>query len=213
MRLNDLMNSRLRQPHGLPAAPTHRFQWIAVAFCLCLPGALVPAMAEEVVTLTAEADAGAAEGPAEAYYRWIDGEGRVQYTDFEPVGIPAQRISLTPSDEDQAPAITSAGEDGKSDPFHDQDAQILPIEHIGPCADARQQLAVLYAAVPVYRDDEGQYRAAWRGDTYRGERQWLDADDRTAAISRARAAVLHHCSDPKAVEREIEAFDSEVGKH
>ncbi|MGE0624580.1 MAG: DUF4124 domain-containing protein [Pseudomonadales bacterium] len=153
------------------------------------------------------------EGPADAYYRWIDRDGRVQYTDFEPVGVPAQRIPLTPPPAEDAPVIAGAGAQWQPDPFHDQDAQIVPIEHIGPCADARQQLAVLYAAVPVYRDDGGQYRAAWRGDGYRGDRRWLDADERTAAITRARGDVLRHCSDPAAFEREVETFDTEVGKH
>lgn len=169
--------------------------------------------AGETTTLTAGPDTTAPDGPADAYYRWIDQAGRVHYTDFEPVGVPAQRIPLTPPAEEDAPVIAGATADRQPDPFHDQDAQILPIEHIGPCADARQQLAVLHAAVPVYRDDQGQYRAAWRGDGYRGKRDWLDADDRTAAIGRARGAVLRQCSDPAAFEREVEAFDAELGKH
>jgi len=198
--------------------PTRRsLQRSLTGFCIvCLLGPMSGLSAEESApdakTLTAEPGAAAPEGPADAYYRWIDDAGRVQYTDFEPVGIPAQRIPLTPPAAEDAPVISSAGEDRQPDPFHDQDAQILPIEHIGPCADARAQLAVLYAEVPVYRDDHGRYRAAWRGDDYRGVRTWLDADDRTAAITGARNAVLRQCSDPTAVEREIEAFDAEVGK-
>lgn len=171
------------------------------------------ALAQEAGTLAAGPDTGAPEGPAVAYYRWIDSQGRVQYTDFEPVGIPAQRIPLAPPAADDAPVIVRAGEDRKPDPFYDQEAQILPIEHIGPCADARQQLTVLYATVPVYQDNRGQFRAAWRGDGYRGDRHWLDADDRTAAIARARDAVLQHCSDPTAFEQEVQAFESEVGRH
>lgn len=212
MRLNDPMHlfphqlgrSASRHPLVLRAA--------AALWLICLVGQPA-ALAQETGTLTVGQETTVPEGPAVAYYRWMDSRGRVQYTDFEPVGIPAQRIQLTPPAADDAPAIASAVEDRPPDPFHDQDAQILPIEHIGPCADARQQLAVLYAAVPVYRDEQGQYRSAWRGDTYRGERDWLDADNRTAAIARARNAVLRHCSDPTAFEQEVRAFESEVGKH
>ncbi|HEY5646940.1 MAG TPA: DUF4124 domain-containing protein [Pseudomonadales bacterium] len=151
-------------------------------------------------------------GPVAAYFRWIDGDGRVQYTDFEPAGIPSQRIPLAPPPADDAPAISRSAEDRPVDTFHHQDAQILPIEHIGPCADARRQLTVLYSDMPVYLDDRRQYRTAWRGDSYRGQRSWLGADDRTAAIARARDAVLAQCSDPDAFEKEVQAFESELGK-
>ncbi len=167
--------------------------------------------AEEVPLLdnaAAPADAGAAgAGNSGSYWRWIDAAGRIQYTDFEPVGVPAQEVPLTPpEDSSDAPALSSAQEDWQPDPFHDQDQQILPIEHIGPCADARQQLAVLHTALPVYRDVEGDYRAAWRGDDYRGDRVYLEAESRTAAISAAQAQVLAHCSDPAAFEAEVDAF-------
>ena len=145
------------------------------------------------------------------YYRWIDSEGQVHYTDFEPVGVPSQRIPLHPeTDVEDAPPLARAEEEWPPDPFHDQDLQILPIEHIGPCADARRQLAVLHAPLPVYRDESGSYRPAWRGDDYRGQRTYLDAEARTAAIRSARAAVLAHCSDPEAFKREVEAFRKTV---
>jgi len=215
MRLNDPMHPFPRHRRDVPNRRTLPLG--LAGFCLiCLLWPLTVLGAEgstpDGITLTEEPGTASPEGPADAYYRWIDDAGRVQYTDFEPVGIPAQRIPLTPPPEEDAPVISSAGQDRQPDPFHDQDAQILPMEHIGPCADARAQLTVLYAAVPVYRDDHGQYRAAWRGDDYRGERTWLDADERTAAITRARNSVLTHCSDPAAFEREVEAFDAEVGK-
>lgn len=151
-------------------------------------------------------------GPAQAYYRWLDREGHIQYTDFEPVGVPSELIPLSPEPSaEDAPMLSSAGEEWQPDPFNDQDQQILPIEHIGPCADARRRLSVLHAAMPVYQDREGAYRNAWRGDSYRGERRYLDAEDRTRAIVQARAAVLDQCSDPDAFAREVDAFKKEVG--
>ncbi len=150
------------------------------------------------------------EGPARAYYRWIDAGGRIQYTDFEPVGVPSELIPLTPEEDDDAPLLVSADGSRESDPFHDQDQQILPIEHIGPCAEARRRLTVLHSALPVYRDGAGGYRTAWRGDSYRGDRDYLDAESRTSAISAARNAVLEHCSDPEAFAREEAAFREEV---
>lgn len=150
--------------------------------------------------------------PAQAYYRWLDGNGHIQYTDFEPVGVPSELIPLSPDPSAaDAPILSSAGEDWQPDPFNDQDQQILPIEHIGPCADARRRLSVLHAAMPVYQDRDGAYRNAWRGDSYRGERHYLDAEARTRAIVDARAAVLEQCSDPDAFAREVEAFRKEIG--
>lgn len=145
------------------------------------------------------------------YYRWIDAQGHVQYTDFEPVGLPAERVPLAPPEADvDTPMLARPGDDWQPDPFHDQDEQILPIAHIGPCADARQQLAVLHAALPVYEDEAGEYRAAWRGDAYRGPRAYLDAETRTEAIGLARAAVRNACSDPQAFEQEVRAYQNEV---
>jgi len=165
--------------------------------------------AEETTELTNPA---AMEGPARAYYRWIDESGRIQYTDFEPIGVPAELIPLTPpEDEADAPPLVRADGSTTSDPFHDQDQQILPIEHVGPCADARRQLTVLHAALPVYLDERGLYRNAWRGDSYRGDRNYLDAESRNRAISDARTAVLTHCSDPDAFAREEEAFRESAG--
>ena len=189
---------------------TIRFAVLAAALLL---GSLLAnlALAEEAPELTATGDA-ADEGPATAYYRWIDASGRIQYTDFEPVGLPAERIPLEPAADD-APILSSAGESRASDPFHDQDQQILPIEHIGPCADARRQLGILHASLPVYVDQSGEYRNAWRGDTYTGQRLYLNADSRTTALAGARQAVLEHCSDPEAFAEEEAAFADEVGRN
>lgn len=192
--------------HSLPAL----FVLLAAA---CLPGTFLASTArvEQAPELTATGSS-ADPGPATAYYRWIDASGRIQYTDFEPVEVPAERIPLNPETDD-APILSSAGESRTSDPFHDQDQQILPIEHIGPCADARRQLGILHASLPVYVDQSGEYRNAWRGDTYKGQRLYLDAETRTTAISGARQAVLKHCSDPQAFAEEEAAFADEVGRN
>ncbi len=146
------------------------------------------------------------------YYRWIDQNGRVQYTDFEPAGVPSQRVEMKSAAEtDSETPILQAGEhDRKPDSFHDQDAQILPIEHIGPCANARQQLAVLHTGLPVYLTTGGGYRPAWRGDRYRGERRYLSDEERQSAISSARIGVLESCSDPEAFQEEVRSFKQAV---
>lgn len=167
---------------------------------------------QEARKLAPEDSQFAEEGPAQAYYRWLDGAGHIQYTDFEPVGVPSELIPLSPETANEdAPMLSSAGEDWQPDPFNDQDQQILPIEHIGPCADARRRFSVLHAAVPVYQDQQGAYRNAWRGDSYRGERSYLDAEARSRAIGQARRDVLAQCSDPDAFAREVDAFQKEVG--
>jgi hypothetical protein len=161
--------------------------------------------------LSAEPAAQAPAAEENVYYRWIDDQGTVQYTDFEPVGVPSQRVDLDPvEDPDEINVLRAAESEWAPDAFHDQDDQILPIEHIGPCADARRQLAVLHAELPVYRDAEGAFRNAWRGDLYRGERRYLEPEERAAAITATRRQVLDACSDPRAFSREVETFRERI---
>jgi hypothetical protein len=187
----------------------------AIALMLISALMTVQARAEEPAAppeLSASGSAGEAgdEGPATDYYRWIDSNGTIQYTDFEPVGVPAERIPLGLAAEDDAPVLSSATQEQPSDPFNDRGQQALPIEHIGPCADARRQLAILYSALPVYTDESGSHRNAWRGDPYKGERLYLDAEARTQAINTARGEVLAQCSDPEAFAREEATFQEQV---
>lgn len=195
------------ETYSLPARMT-----ILLA-AVCIGSVLAgPASAEEKQTDAPELSGEslpAAEGPATAYYRWIDASGRIQYTDFEPVGVPAERIPFD-LQTDEAPMLSGTAEARDSDPFHDQDQQILPIEHIGPCADARRQLGILYSTLPVYTDQSGEYRNAWRGDSYKGERVYLDAEARTDAVTEVRSDVLEHCSDPEAFAREEAAYREKV---
>jgi len=189
--------------------PTQLYLLIALVGLVsgALPGVVFP----EETLLTGDARQ---EVPVEnVYYRWIDSDGRVQYTDFEPIGVSSQRVELKPEEEavQNQMMLRSADNDRQSDSFHDQDDQILPIEHIGPCANARQQLTVLHSELPVYVSEQGNYRTAWRGDAYRGERVFLVEEERQAAIDTARAAVLGNCSDPAAFEEEVDAFRKSVG--
>ncbi len=210
-------SSRAQSVNTIPSPIT---PVIALVAALLVGGSLAShtSVAAEVPELSApelSAEAlSASEGPATAYYRWIDAAGRIQYTDFEPVGVPSERIPLDLQTEaDDAPVLSSAAQDRTPDPFHDQDQQILPIEHIGPCADARRQLGILHASLPVYADESGEYRNAWRGDDYKGERRYLDAEARTEAVAAVRNDVLEHCSDPEAFAREEAAFKEEMGRN
>lgn len=179
---------------------------LAVLLLSCFTGISHAADARELTNDTATAG----ESVDNVYFRWIDQQGRVQYTDFEPVGIPSQRIELDEEDADATLMLESAEVGLQPDSFHDQDDQILPIEHIGPCADARQQLTVLHSELPVYVSASGEFRNAWRGDTYRGERLFLEAEERMAAIASARTQVLNVCSDPDAFQQEEKAFKDKV---
>ena len=148
------------------------------------------------------------------FYRWIDQHGQVQYTDYEPAGVSSQRVEMQAAagaDSDlDAPVLQRGEEVWQPDPFHDQDDQILPIEHIGPCANARQQLTVLHTELPVYEATDGAYRPAWRGDSYRGERQYLSDEERQSAISDAQTGVLKACSDPEAFQEEVRTFKQAI---
>lgn len=180
------------------------YRFIVQALSIALLAASVNAQDAEL------SGADLVETETTVFFRWIDQLGRIHYTDFEPSGIPSQQVEMLEleemTDADEAPMLRSASNGRRSDPFHDQDQQILPIEHIGPCADARQQLAVLYAELPVYQEQGGAFRTAWRGDTYRGERRYLAADERQTAIAAVRTEVLTSCSDPQAFQSEEAAF-------
>lgn len=160
--------------------------------------------------LSNESATATAEPEQHVYYRWIDHAGSVHYTDFEPVGIPSQRLELDAPDDGEAINVIRSESDRTPDAFHDQDDQILPIEHVGPCADARRQLTVLHSRLPVYRDASGAFRTAWRGDSYRGERRYLETEERAAAIAAARRRVRETCSDPAAFDAEVETFRSRI---
>jgi hypothetical protein len=148
------------------------------------------------------------------FYRWIDQHGQVQYTDYEPAGVSSQRVEMQATSDGNseldAPVLQRGEDVWQPDPFHDQDDQILPIEHIGPCANARQQLTVLHTELPVYEATDGVYRPAWRGDSYRGQRQYLSDEERQSAISDARTSVLDACSDPEAFQEEVRTFKQSI---
>ena len=135
------------------------------------------------------------------YYRWVDRNGQVQYTDFEPEGIPSEPLDLTPDESNLPPGISVQTDSPGLDAVDRQDNQIVPIEQIGPCGDARAQLALLHSRGPVYLD----------GDVYRplpqdARRAPLDDEARGQAIRAAQQGVLTHCGDPAAIEQEREAF-------
>jgi hypothetical protein len=72
------------------------------------------------------------------------------------------------------------------------------------CFDARKQLVVLQTQMPVYRDSDGQIRAAWKYDTYIGEREYLDAAARAKEVANTNQLISTLCQRPDdAAERAI----------
>jgi len=143
------------------------------------------------------------------YYRWIDQQGGVRFTDFEPDGVPSVRVE--PETERAAEIANLPILERARDPVEPaipagSDGQVVAITHIGPCADARQLLALLHTDLPIYRNASGSYTRSDPPSASGGVAVALSAEQRSAAISVARSGVLQSCSDPAAFAEEQRLF-------
>jgi len=65
------------------------------------------------------------------------------------------------------------------------------------CLEARKQLAVLQELhLLAYRDEQGEFRAKWKYDTYQGKREYLDDGMRASTIEQAREKIIANCKNP-----------------
>lgn len=151
-------------------------------------------------------------------YKWVDKDGKVHFGDKPPQGMESERMQVEPS---AVPVQPDEGElrrrrlleQAEKDAARRIEAQRARAaaeqaekeEHLAQeqrCLEARKQLAVLQEQLPVYRDEEGKFRAKWLHDTYQGERKYLDDAIRTSEIKRARQKIATNCQRPDDAEEQ-----------
>jgi hypothetical protein len=144
-------------------------------------------------------------------YKWYDEEGRVHYSDTPPQNIECEEIEIKQDDR--------ADCDDKDNYAQRREKALIEAERRieqrrkriaekaardeshrsirAQCLESREQLEVLKMRMPVYRDDKGKFRAAWRHDAYRGERSYLDEEERMHEIQYARKMIDNYCQFPE----------------
>lgn len=144
-------------------------------------------------------------------YKWYDEEGRVHYGDTPPQNIECEEIEIKQDDRadcDDKDSYAQRREkalmeaERRIEQRKQQQAEKTARNKSRrlirkQCTESREQLEVLKTRMPVYRDDNGKYRAAWRYDAYRGERRYLDEEERRREIQRTRKMIDQYCRYPE----------------
>lgn len=113
------------------------------------------------------------------YYKWVDANGTVHYTQQPPQGQPSQRISVdSGSGITLPPEATRSADDGRS--LQEADARYKQ----QACAAARENLRLL----------ESGRRMIVSGGVDEGTK--LTADQRAKALADARAQIAETCGKP-----------------
>ena len=145
-------------------------------------------------------------------YKWVDEEGNVHYSDQPPLDAESERVQLdytTGSNGDPSEALqrvleqpeTAAerrSEERQAASAGKEAERAARVAQDQRCLETRMQLAVLQEQLPVYRDEEGKFRARWRlrPDTYQGERKYLDDAARASEIERTQQHIRVNCQHP-----------------
>ena len=153
-------------------------------------------------------------------YKWVDKEGKVHFSDSPPADTKVEKVAVKETvvgepdegemrrrrllEQANADAATRLEERRQTSATRQAQEQVKNIEEQA-CMDARVQLEVLKEEAPVYRDDQGKWRASWQYDTYRGERAYLNDRDRPTMLERARKNVEAHCEKPDDPKAQAEA--------
>lgn len=153
------------------------------------------------------------------FYKWVDDQGRTHYSDERPkneqIEVKKIRVRTTTNAQDATDnetenlSQTAARDDTDNtektlaDTQADSDAnetqqKLTAIDTAKQqrCEQARTELLILNKDIPVYLDDTEQYRLNWAGDTYTGERSYLDDEERETARNKAKEAVAEFCQKP-----------------
>ncbi len=141
-------------------------------------------------------------------YKWVDEEGQTHYGDKPPAGTKSETLRPPPpvsSEEaakqrerlEQAEREMEARMDERRSKAAVKKAEKLERASIREqCLALRRELDVLDSGHPVYRDEKGSFRVQWLNDPYRGERRYLDEDERSEEIERVRGEITADCGDP-----------------
>lgn len=140
-----------------------------------------------------------------AIYKWVDEEGRIHYSDEPTEKHKTKEVEVEqgPSPEEidkareRAEKLKQRSLEEPAKEAVDQSGNENRLAQEQYCLEARQQLAVLQEMhLPVYRDEQGKFRAKWQYDTYQGKREYLDDAMRASAIDQAREKVAANCKHP-----------------
>ena len=162
----------------------------------------------EFLTLLAIALSSSATIAATDVYKWVDEDGNVHYCDSPPEGVEVERIDIAPAPCAQATAADGDQLETADDRYRrlkqEREAAAAgraaddrsAIEREDRCAYLRKQLISLQQQLPVYRDEEGNFRTLSRYDAYDGKRQYLDDAERKKEIARVERDIELACEDP-----------------
>lgn len=144
-------------------------------------------------------------------YKWVDQDGKVHYSDAKPPDAQAEEIRVEKpevSDPDEGElrrrrlleqadidAARRVEEKRTEKAAREVQQQALEVAQQA-CLKARIRLEILGEQLPVYADSEGNLRASWEFDTYKGPRQYIDDANRSTALAQAKQAVEDNCDKP-----------------
>lgn len=154
-------------------------------------------------------------------YKYVDANGNVVFTDEPPADIEVESVDLPSFDPPSTP--TPVGR-VKRPPEPNQDfdkakrqridnlVQEQVSAHERRCNEARVALEVLHQGMPVYLVGDGDYRAAWYGDTYEGSRTYLSEKQRSSAIDEQLRKLAFNCADPLSEDRQEQASSNWINE-
>lgn len=144
-------------------------------------------------------------------YRWVDKDGRIHYSDKPSSQFESRRVRTESTDvpkqtdegealrrlrEQSEQATKNRSEAQRARSAAEQAANEERLAQEQRCLKARKQLAVLQEQLPVYRDEKGEFRAKWSGDTYQGKREYLDNATRASEVKVVRQNIATYCENP-----------------
>jgi hypothetical protein len=146
-----------------------------------------------------------------AIYKWVDAEGNVHFGDAPPRGQQAEPVAVEVprhghpdegerrrlellQEAEQAVRERLAARERQA---AEQDAAATArAQRQDECLSARIRLELLRDQRPLYWDDQGALRGAWKYDTYKGPRSYLNYQERAVELARAQARVEEVCDHP-----------------
>ena len=154
-------------------------------------------------------------------YTYTDADGNMVFTDEPPAEVESRIVELPPYGPPSTPTPIgrvrrpSISEQESGDPEQERIKSLVQEQesaHERRCTEARVALEVLHQGMPVYSVRDGEYRAAWEGDTYEGNRAYLDEEQRANAIDGQLRKLARNCSDPLNEDQQDQAADDWLRK-
>lgn len=144
-------------------------------------------------------------------YKWVDKDGTIHYSDHPPQDAQSETLEIESTDVSNRPGgnerqerilkqiggeTESSTEDKRVEFTVEDTRNDVRFVREQRCLEARKEFEVLQEQMPVYRDEEGHLRAHWRGDTYRGQREYVEDAMRPAEVERAVREIVRNCEHP-----------------